>query len=143
MKQLLIAFLLGFIALTTVNAQTSYDPVNAEVISNRLNGNITLTKQQASQAVNYAIIGLSKSKAGGERLLDAYPAGTEWRTFHRAYESIEEEYDAAYVIIKNIDKFKKLLTETQFAKLSVAIREYKDWYSHFCIKQRVYTGSPY
>lgn len=143
MKRLLFVFFTAFFAATAVNSQTTFDPINAEVIANRLKENQAITKQQGAQAVNYALIGLSKVETGGELLLDMYPAGSEWETFHDAFERIEEEYQAVFVIIKHTDVLKKVVAESLYAKLTIKIREYNSWYSRFCSKQKVYTDCPY
>lgn len=143
MKRITLFLLFGLSISLFAASQISYDALKAEIIANKLKEGKTLTVQEANQASDFVVFALAKTQTKGNDLLDDIPAGSEWRKFHYSFESIEREYKAAYVILKKVDTIKKLMSESKYAQLTIAIRDYKDWYSRFCEKQRKYTDCPY
>lgn len=143
MKRFTLFCFLSIISSLILKSQSVYDPLNAEIIANKLYNNTELTQQEAINAVNYAIIGLSKIEESGEQMLKDYPAGSNWKKFHRDFEEVEEEYDATFTFMDFIDKFKNKLPDEIYAKYTISLRKYNSWYSKFCNKQTKYTNCPY
>lgn len=143
MKRFILFFFLGILSFTSIIAQDVYDSVKAEIIANKLTAGKIISRQEAQNAVNYALIGISKIQSEGDRLLDLYPEGSDWVKFHKYFESVEKEYNASFVIIENVENFKKLLPDKDYAKLTIALRDHREWYSRFCQKQKRLSGCPY
>lgn len=134
MKRLLQTLMMLMLALH-VSAQ-SYDYDRAELIANRLKAGQSLTANQYVEAVNLFVAGWQEVKAQGERLLEMTPGGSDWLTFHRSFEAIEDNYYAVWKILKELDKNVNKIPEKSRALFTRNQRAYKTWYKEFEYKQR-------
>lgn len=153
MKRLILSVILAitgcFCSLNLWADKSSYNPVKIEIVANKLEHDETISTEQAADAVENILIAFSETESRGNKLLDAIPAGTDWEEFHLKFEAIEDEYHAAWVILKKFKNqkklyaFKLLLSDNLYARFTIAWREYNKWYKGFAAKQKKFKDSPY